>query len=168
MLQVASQNLLSTNMTIEGTEPLSDGCKQFPYTRYFRVDNMDSFKYFGQHAEAGDLIELVPGVYNLGDGKVDTSLPFKGNPDDSGEDDGGNNEPPQIADSGTIYGRMGTKTQPIIFCGTAGATIIDGADSEQYAYAGIRIGKSVNIRLSGFKIQNVMKGKKTVATLNLS
>jgi hypothetical protein len=157
LLQAASQNLIKNDKINEGTEPLSDACKQFPYTRYFRVDSMEDFRYFGENAEKGDMVELVPGNYNLGDGQIDPDLPNTGGQEE--DDDDEDNGPPTMATSGTIDGRIGTKEQPIIFCGTQGGTTIDGADSVEYAYVGIRVLKSQYVRLAGFTIQNAMKGK---------
>jgi hypothetical protein len=152
LLQVASQNS-KLNM-IEGTEPVSDACKLYPYTRYFRVDKMDDFRRFGQNAIAGDMIELVAGTYMLGDGQLNQEDPGQGFEEDD------DNEPPAMATSGTIAGRVGTAEKPIVFCGSQNATIIDGADSVKYVFVGIRVLKSQHVVLTGFTIQNCMKGER--------
>ncbi|KAL4523633.1 hypothetical protein Ndes2437A_g00219 [Nannochloris sp. 'desiccata'] len=103
------------------------------------------------------MIELVAGIYNLGDGQVDKEdLPNQGGPEN---DNGGGR--PAMAVSGVINGRIGTTKNPIVFCGTQNRTIIDGADSVRYASSGIRILKSQHVRLAGFTVQNVLKGVDT-------
>jgi hypothetical protein len=155
--QVESANLIG-DRTIGGTEPLSKACKQFRYKRYFRVNSYEDFQYFGQKAKAGDMVELVGGIYNLGNGKVDKDPSNQG-----GSGSGGNNgPPPSRAARGTITRRIGTKQNPIVFCGAQNKTIIDGADSPRYASYGIRIVNSQHIRLSGFITRNVMKGEKAI------
>ena len=158
--EVAARNLLESKISNGGNtsvplEPLSDACKQFPYTRYFRVNTYEDFKKFGQVAIPGDMVELIPGIYYLGDGQLNEPDPSEG----YGQDDTG---PPVVATSGTINGLVGTPQKPIIFCGSQDGTIIDGADSIKYAFNAIRILKSQYVHVSGFTTQNVMKGKNQI------
>jgi len=146
---------LNESRTIGGTEPLSSACKQFPYTRYFRVDTYEDFTYFGQNAKAGDMIELVAGIYYLRDGEIDRTLP---NPGARATD----SEGPTAAKYGIINGRIGTFEKPIVFCGAENKTIIDGADSVKYAHSGVRILNSRHIYFTGFIIRNVLKGKEAI------
>ena len=117
------------------------------------------------------MIELIGGVYYLGDGVPNPSNPgqgyFHNGPPSSGDPPPPPppTKAPALSKNGTIAGRIGTRAKPIIFCGNnrgSTRTVIDGADSKKYKAIGIRVLLSKRVVVAGFTFRNLQKGMRGV------
>jgi hypothetical protein len=131
--------------------PVSDVCKMFNYTRYFRARSYKQLRYFGRNSLPGDMIELLPGTYS----------PIYAHEDGTATGEG-KCRWPRIASDGTIYMINGKPGKLITFCGNV---VIDGYPSNSRG-AGVLVVKSSYVRVAGFTVQNVLRGLDIQSTTN--
>jgi hypothetical protein len=145
---------MGTHNPIVPKGPVSEVCKMFNYTRYFRASSYKQLRYFGKVALPGDMIELLPGRYSPIYAREDQTA--------TGE---GKCRWPRIAVDGTIFMLHGEPGKLITFCGTPGKTIIDGYPKNSNG-AGVLVVKSSYIRVAGFTLENVLRGMDIQSTTN--
>ena len=145
---------MSNHIPIVPKGPISDVCKMFNYTRYFRAKSYRQLRYFGKLALPGDMIELLPGRYS----------PIYAHEDHSATGTG-KCRWPRIAADGTIYELHGKPNKFITFCGTPSLSVIDGYPKNSNG-AGILVVKSSYIRVAGFTVENVLRGVDIQSTSN--
>jgi len=134
--------------------PISDICKMFNYTQYFRATNYSNFKVLGKIAQPGDMIELLPGKYSpiyAHEERVNNKT--------------GRCRWPRTATDGAIYAVHGAPGKLITFCGTPGKTVIDGS-ALRSSGAGILVVKSSYVRVAGFTVANLLRGVDIQHTTN--
>lgn len=142
-------------------KPWSSRCSRYSYKRYIAVNSVQQLLNATRNAKAGDLIELMPGTYYLGDKPVKT--PVTRGPSPSPGDHSphrpihhGSPRPQRMTKIGTFYKVHGTPTAYITLCGSR-HSIIDASDSPRYMPYAVRIVDSSYVRIAGLTAQRALK-----------
>ena len=144
--------------------PFSEYCRMFSYRRYYRANSYEQFVGLINGAEAGDMVELMPGTHYLSPkaaGARGSSSRSSSKYGYSGND----GVAPTSADGATVWKKNGKSGKPITICGSTD-TILDGSDPKRYKGYCLRTAQSSYIRVAGFTVQNCLKGVDIQSTKN--